>query len=370
MEYFQKVRSTVTKAVEQVGNVVAGNPALRLFEPGDLVGSAGPAHFWKIYKGKKRSNGQSVAVWVFERKQLTRVRHPRVLVVEHPLEEGRESFIFCTEPVIGSLANVLGHTDGLPQPASIHHKNYKLHDIEIRIGLKQVAEALSFLHVDAKMMHRNVSPASIILNEKGDFKLAGPDAAQFTKIPFFKDHRLDTVQTLESFMQHEQMVKIELLKKLPDMLIHFEKRLLVQKIRPCLTAEFSHPDLIPFILPALFYIIDLTDKEEFTTLVMPELAPVFSMERPYQITILLLEKLDLFLSRADPKDVDNHILPCLYRAIKNENGRIQEICLNVVPKIAKLISRHNMKTDVLPRLLALATTGDTLAVRGVLREKG
>ncbi|CAJ0559047.1 unnamed protein product, partial [Mesorhabditis spiculigera] len=210
-----------------------------------------------------------------------------------------------------------------------------------------------------------------------DFKLClnkstaiRPDAAQFTKIPFFKDHRLDTVQTLESFMQHEQMVKIELLKKLPDMLIHFEKRLLVQKIRPCLTAEFSHPDLIPFILPALFYIIDLTDKEEFTTLVMPELAPVFSMERPYQITILLLEKLDLFLSRADPKDVDNHILPCLYRAIKNENGRIQEICLNVVPKIAKLISRHNMKTDVLPRLLALATTGDTLAVRGVLREEG
>lgn len=41
----------------------------------------------------------------------------------------------------------------------------------------QIAEALSFLHIDARMMHRNVCPESVIINEKGEWKLAGFDYA-------------------------------------------------------------------------------------------------------------------------------------------------------------------------------------------------
>lgn len=31
--------------------------------------------------------------------QLTRLRHPRILTIERSLEESRDSFAFCTEPV-------------------------------------------------------------------------------------------------------------------------------------------------------------------------------------------------------------------------------------------------------------------------------
>ena len=40
--------------------------------------------------------------------QLTRLRHPRILTVQHPLEESRDCLAFATEPVFASLANVLG----------------------------------------------------------------------------------------------------------------------------------------------------------------------------------------------------------------------------------------------------------------------
>jgi hypothetical protein len=35
-------------------------------------------------------------------------RHPQILTVQHPLEESRDCLAFATEPVLASLANVLG----------------------------------------------------------------------------------------------------------------------------------------------------------------------------------------------------------------------------------------------------------------------
>jgi len=70
-----------------------------------------PGLSWKIYAGRKLSTKQPVAIWLFEKKQiekwprnekeafpellkrgvnqLTRLRHPRLLVVERTLEESR-----------------------------------------------------------------------------------------------------------------------------------------------------------------------------------------------------------------------------------------------------------------------------------------
>jgi len=48
-------------------------------------------------------------------------------------------------------------------------------EVEIRHGLFELSEALVFLHSDAKMLHSNLNPSSIIINEKGSWKLAGFD---------------------------------------------------------------------------------------------------------------------------------------------------------------------------------------------------
>lgn len=63
---------------------------------------------WKIYSGYKKSTKQPASIFVFEKRQvvpqdrdiiletlkrgiaqLTKLRHPQVLVVQHPLEESR-----------------------------------------------------------------------------------------------------------------------------------------------------------------------------------------------------------------------------------------------------------------------------------------
>ncbi|KAJ1364997.1 SCY1-like protein 2, partial [Parelaphostrongylus tenuis] len=140
-----------------------------------------------------------VSVWIFDKKdidrwpkddresflslirqgvsQLTKLRHPRLLVVEHPIEESRDSLAFATEPVFACLANCLCRPEHVSasssSAASTHLNNVKFSEVEIKHGLFQLGEALSFLHIDAGILHRNVTPESVIVNDRGAWKLAG-----------------------------------------------------------------------------------------------------------------------------------------------------------------------------------------------------
>ncbi|KAM7367179.1 hypothetical protein PAMP_015101 [Pampus punctatissimus] len=174
-----------------------GNPVTREFEVGRHIASGGPGMCWRIYNGTKKSTKQEVAVFVFDKKmidkyqkfekdqiidslkrgvqQLTRLRHPRLLTVQHPLEESRDCLAFCTEPVFASLSNVLGQWDNLPSPVPTDIKEYKLYDVETKYGLLQISEGLSFLHSGVKMVHGNLCLENIILNKSGAWKIMGFD---------------------------------------------------------------------------------------------------------------------------------------------------------------------------------------------------
>ncbi|XP_057613875.1 SCY1-like protein 2 isoform X6 [Chionomys nivalis] len=192
-----KLKSTVTKVTADVTSAVMGNPVTREFDVGRHIASGGNGLAWKIFHGTKKSTKQEVAVFVFDKKlidkyqkfekdqiidslkrgvqQLTRLRHPRLLTVQHPLEESRDCLAFCTEPVFASLANVLGNWENLPPSISPDIKDYKLYDVETKYGLLQVSEGLSFLHSSVKMVHGNVTPENIILNKSGAWKIMGFD---------------------------------------------------------------------------------------------------------------------------------------------------------------------------------------------------
>ncbi|XP_023936114.1 SCY1-like protein 2 [Bicyclus anynana] len=197
MEVFNKFYSSVSNTVSQLSGVLPGNPVTREFEATQYIASAGPGLLWKVYKGYKKSTKQEASVFVFEKKQLdrwtkgdkdimidilkrgiiqlTKLKHPQILTVQHSLEESRESLAFATEPVFASLANVLGNTENMPQPIPSNLVNYKLYDVEIKYGLMQIAEGLAFLHNDVKLLHHNICPESIVVNQQGAWKIFGFD---------------------------------------------------------------------------------------------------------------------------------------------------------------------------------------------------
>jgi SCY1-like protein 2 len=88
--------------------------------------------------------------------QLAKIKHPRILSLQHPLEESRlavffkyfrhinyilyyrDSLAFATESCFGSLANCLGFYDNITPPILKEFEDYKLYDVEIRYGIVQV----------------------------------------------------------------------------------------------------------------------------------------------------------------------------------------------------------------------------------------
>ncbi|CAF4066121.1 unnamed protein product, partial [Adineta steineri] len=121
--------------------------------------------------------------------QLAKIKHPRVLSLQHPLEESRDSLAFATESCYGSLANCLGFHDNISQPMLKEFEDYKLFDVEIRYGIVQLCEGLTFLHNEVKLFHRNLCPESIIINSNGAWKLSGFElciqgSADGTNYPF------------------------------------------------------------------------------------------------------------------------------------------------------------------------------------------
>ncbi|CAF1193530.1 unnamed protein product [Rotaria sordida] len=210
MEYLEKlkvygdqVKNVVVKSVvdtacggqKMLKDVLPGNLVTREYELIRPLGSAGPGLLWRIYGAIKHSTKQEAAVFVLEKRlldkyakkdreliidamkkgvqQLAKIKHPRILSLQHPLEESRDSLAFATESCFGSLANCLGFYDNVTQPIPKEFEDYKLYDVEIRYGIIQLCDGLAFLHNEVKLFHRNLCPESIIINSNGAWKLSG-----------------------------------------------------------------------------------------------------------------------------------------------------------------------------------------------------
>ncbi|CAJ2505048.1 Uu.00g124420.m01.CDS01 [Anthostomella pinea] len=178
---------------------------------------------WKIYDAKKKSTGKSYSVFVFEKKSLdshgntlgrssasafkrsteevlerlkkeasslARLRHPSVLELVEPVEDTRGGGLqFVTEPVTTSLASLLQEKDDQERAGGIggrssryvtetsegvrRRRELEIDELEIQKGLLQISKALEFLHENAGLVHANLTPDSILVNSKSDWKLSG-----------------------------------------------------------------------------------------------------------------------------------------------------------------------------------------------------
>lgn len=494
MDMLNRLKSAVT-------SVIPGNPLGRDFDINGQVASAGPSLQWKVFSAVKKSTKEEASVFLFEKKSvdrfhkrdreviieslrkgvqtLTKLRHPKILSVIHPLEETREALAFATEPVFASLANVLGSHENLSGGAKFL-ADFQLYEVEIKHGLLQVLEGLGFLHNDAKMMHRNICPTSIILAKSGTWKLAGcefvqqaiestdqkttfvchewrsdmpkeaqpnldfmapeyelshccspasdmfsfgilmyslynkgnplfecrgelktfrqnaeelssvrgsllssipaqlaehvrlllnieptirPDAAQMTKIPFFEDMACIALQYMDTLYQRENMEKSNFFKGLPKVIERLPKRVSQQRILPALFKEGINANMVPFILPSIFQISEMSTTEEYRALVLPELIPFFKIREPIQVMLMFLQNMNLLLSKTPPQQIQTYVFPLIFSALEADSPQIQELCLSIIPTFADLIEYTTLKKSLIPRIKKLCLGTSILNVR-------
>ncbi|CEM33985.1 unnamed protein product [Vitrella brassicaformis CCMP3155] len=160
-----------------------GNQLLKNYDVQDEQREGGRFVKWKLVQGThKERQSQSITCFVFEKKladkldkslreslfevlrndavKLQRLRHPNVLCVIEALSEDRASVAFATKPVECTLNTLL-------------NQDVVLSPLELKMGLFDLAEAIAFLHNDAKLCHLALSPFTVFVDKSGKWFLGG-----------------------------------------------------------------------------------------------------------------------------------------------------------------------------------------------------
>ena len=212
--------NATTQAAKDVSRAVAtevvGAQCLQAYQVAEQSASGGPCCLWRIYTARAKKEGANplVSAWILDKRALeaaggggggggggghhavtrpsarrlesfleqcrrdvqalARLKHPGVMRLVHPLEETRTQLVFLTEPVFASLADLLPSGDGGALPAALgaERRALRLGELEVKHGLLQVAEALHFLHSEAGLVHKAVSPPAVVVTAGGAWKLA------------------------------------------------------------------------------------------------------------------------------------------------------------------------------------------------------
>ncbi|KAG5263467.1 hypothetical protein AALO_G00265150 [Alosa alosa] len=133
---------------------------------------------WTLHRGKRKTTGEPVSVFVYEVSQGTEaqtqlakaafkrmktLRHPNILAYVDGLET-EKSLYLVTEPVI---------------PLSTHLKARPdmggSGELEVSWGLHQIVKALSFVVNDCHLLHNNLGIWTVFVDRAGEWKLGGLD---------------------------------------------------------------------------------------------------------------------------------------------------------------------------------------------------
>ncbi|KAL6525317.1 SCY1-like protein 2 A [Orobanche minor] len=201
-----KASAVIEKTVQNTVHEVTGLPRpMQDYGLIDQIGSAGPGLTWKLYSAKSRDGHlpsvyPTVCVWVLDKKalsearqraglskaaedaffdviradaaRLVRLRHPGVVHVVQALDESKNAMAMVTEPLFASVANALGNVENIPKvPKEL--KGMEMGLLEVKHGLLQVSETLDFLHNNARLIHRAISPETVLITASGAWKLGG-----------------------------------------------------------------------------------------------------------------------------------------------------------------------------------------------------
>ncbi|KAE9556277.1 hypothetical protein FO519_000460 [Halicephalobus sp. NKZ332] len=91
--------------------------------------------------------------------QVMTVTHPRILRVFHGVEENKDVVCLATEVVHGTIDQILVD-EGMDK-------------LEMKLGVLQIIDGMSYLHNSAKILHGNLTPAAIFVTATRLWKIGG-----------------------------------------------------------------------------------------------------------------------------------------------------------------------------------------------------
>lgn len=197
------------------------------------------------------------------------------------------------------------------------------------------------------------------------FPGARPTASAFQRSDYFNNILTQTLKFMErdTFAGKSKEERVQFLKGLLKILDQFSDRLLRRKVLPALLELMNDRTLLPFILPNVFVISKNLSSIEFTSNVLPKLKPLFSIQDPPQNQLILLEQIELFVSKTSPPVFREQVTPLLYSALEAEQVIVQERALQTVPRLCEVLEYSHVKEVLFPKIAAVFTKTKVLSVK-------
>lgn len=102
---------------------------------------------------------------------------------------------------------------------------------------------------------------------------------------------------------------------------------------------------------------------EFQSNVLPKLQPLFAIQDPPQTLLLLLDQIELFVSKTSATGFREGVTPLLYSALESEHAMVQERALTTVPRLCEILEYSHVKEVLFPKIAALFTRTKVLSVK-------
>uniref|UniRef100_A0A8C2XB56 N-terminal kinase-like protein n=1 Tax=Cyclopterus lumpus TaxID=8103 RepID=A0A8C2XB56_CYCLU len=144
----------------------------------EILPDAEESGIWTLHRGKRKTNGEPVSVFLYELaqgteqqtqlakaafKRMKTLRHPNILAYVDGLET-EKSLYLVTEQVT---------------PLAVHLKAQAEKggsgELEVSWGLHQIVKALSFLVNDCHLLHNNLGVSAVFVDRAGEWKLGALD---------------------------------------------------------------------------------------------------------------------------------------------------------------------------------------------------
>ncbi|KAI0273824.1 kinase-like protein [Gloeopeniophorella convolvens] len=182
---------------------------------------------------------------------------------------------------------------------------------------------------------------------------------------FFSSLPISTLNFLDrsNFAAKSREEKISFMKGLAGVLDRFSEGLRIRKILPSLLEEMKDTHLLPYILPNVFSISKIISPQQFASLVLPSLKPLFVVKEPPQNMLTLLDNLGTLQQKTEKAVFREHVLPLVYNALESEHAVVQERALGVVPDLCESIDYAEVQGVLFPRVALVFTKTRILSVK-------
>ncbi|GFR65408.1 SCY1-like protein 2 [Elysia marginata] len=272
-----------------------------------------------------------------------------------PMSDFSDSLAFASEPVFASLSNVLGIHERLPTPLPPDIRDHDFIELEIKHGIVQITDALSYIHNKERLVHCNLGPHSVLLNKKGDWKLFGFGFAEKIKdgkLKYFNDPVVISLHGMDMCDRREPAQRVEAYASLSQVVPNIPRKILYSYVLPDILNECRCCESISFALPTLITIIDYATRGDYVEIIMPEFRAILANNKPVQATVYILSKLDIILSKSPQDEIKVEILPFVFNTLDSSSlqAQIRINALTCIDHLLDSLDKMLILDNILPFL--------------------